>query len=112
MSEKGKIRKKVPVVKLGLNLDGISENDLEKLAVKVSEKLVNALDELIDRQSYYVSTVELEFDKEGKTINANIEIDVSMITQPSPELIAKIDTIIDKCFEALRYELVKKFKNN
>ena len=112
MSEKGKIRKKVPVVKLGLNLDGISENDLERLAVKVSEELVNALDKLIDRQSYYVSIVELEFDKERKAINAIVEIDVSMTTQPSLKLITKIDTIIDRCFEELRNELVKKFKNN
>ena len=112
MLERKEVKKKLPVEELGLNLDSISECDLEELATEASERLASALDKLIGRQSYYISTVRLEFDKERKAINAIVEVEVSSPIQPSPELITGIDDIIDQCFEVIRNELIRKFKNN
>ncbi|MCD6278864.1 MAG: hypothetical protein J7J11_04215 [Desulfurococcales archaeon] len=111
MSGKEKIKKRIPVVELGLSLDGISEEDLEELAIKVSEELGGMLNELVGRRNYYITAIELEFDDHKKVINATLEVEVSTATEPSPELIAKVDTILDECFKVLRSELIKKFKN-
>ncbi|MCD6340523.1 MAG: hypothetical protein J7L51_01045 [Desulfurococcales archaeon] len=107
-----RVRKSLSVEELGLNLGSISESDLEELAAEASERLASALDELVGRQSYYVSTVRLEFDEERRAINAIIEVGVSSPIQPSPELITSIDSIIDECFEVIRNELIRKFKSS
>ncbi len=112
MLEKKRVKKKLPIEELGLNLDSISESDLEKLAIEASERLTGALDKLVGRQSHYVSTVRLEFDEESRAVNAIVEVEILTPVQPSPELINDIDVIIDRCFEVIRNELIRRFKSN
>ncbi|MCD6428371.1 MAG: hypothetical protein J7L12_02000 [Desulfurococcales archaeon] len=110
--ERKKVKRRLLVEELGLNLDSISEANLEELAIEASERLSSALDKLIGRQSYYISTVRLELDEERRAVNAIVEVEVLSPIQPSPELITGIDSIIDECFEVIRNGLIRKFKSN
>jgi len=109
--KKEKTKKYLPVEEVGIRVEDIDEAYLEELASKASEFLNDLLNRIIGKQDHFISTVGIELNRERNTIDVVIDVELFSSVEVSPQIITEVDNVISRCFEVIKDELIRKFKN-
>ena len=102
--------RKVPIKKIGLDINSINSEELEKLAILANEEINKELAEKLPLSNDYIITSSVELHKDSLTIAFDVLLQSGKPI--TPEESALIDEAIDKGMKVIEYELARKHAKN
>jgi hypothetical protein len=106
-ASRGKGRRKIRAEDLGIDLSKIGPSELSELAEALVAEVEKEIGKIVSQKEEF--NVEASLETGEDTLNLNLLVEVRGRAPIPPEMMAKIDTAVDKALEVFRDDLRRRY---